>query len=57
MKIRRPFTSCGLGTGFAVPAFAQQTNVPNPQLRRVVDSQGVNSINARKEERHVTAEC
>ena len=34
MRIRFLFTLAELAIGFAVPAFAQQTNTPDPQLRQ-----------------------
>jgi uncharacterized protein (TIGR02246 family) len=38
MKIRLLIALVGLAISFAVPTFAQQTNIPNPQLRqRLVD--------------------
>jgi hypothetical protein len=33
MKVHLPLTLAGLAIGFVVPAFAQQTNTPDPQLR------------------------
>ena len=33
MKIRLPFALVGLAISFALPAFAQQTDKPDPQLR------------------------
>jgi uncharacterized protein (TIGR02246 family) len=37
MKIHLVVALVGLAIGFAVPAFAQQTNTPDPQLRLALD--------------------
>jgi ketosteroid isomerase-like protein len=37
MKMRLVVALIGLAISFALPAFAQQTNTPDPQLRQVVD--------------------
>jgi hypothetical protein len=36
MKIRLLLALVGLALGFALPAFAQQTNAPDPQLHRQI---------------------
>jgi ketosteroid isomerase-like protein len=36
MKMRFPVALTGLAIGFAMPAFAQQTNAPDPQLRQQI---------------------
>jgi hypothetical protein len=36
MKIRSLIALVGLAISFALPAFAEQTNTPNPQLRQQI---------------------
>jgi hypothetical protein len=38
MKIRLLIAIAGLVIGFAMPAFAQQTNTPDPQLRQQLEA-------------------
>jgi uncharacterized protein with LGFP repeats len=45
MKIHLVVALVGPAISFAVPAFAQQTNRPDPQLRQVVDAQGAKYLN------------
>jgi len=38
MKVRLLLILAGFAIGFAFPAFAQQTNVPDPQLRETLST-------------------
>jgi hypothetical protein len=37
MQLRPILALIGLAIGFALPAFAQQSNTPDPQLRQALD--------------------